>query len=203
MFLQHPKKQAKQKHRYVRRFRNTTCPKSCILQCFWTTSLKALVFAVFYACIKHRKYQRIQRSHFPWQQDPKSKNTDVYSVSAQWFFQKHVLFGPFLASEASKNKEGGWKSNAGVLPSDSIMTDIQSLAQERATCSSVRHGKYLSCVIVDSWSFSILNRLISFSSTLFYILSWPVSDPYFYTGSGAGTFQRRSSILVRPCLVPF
>ena len=57
--------------------------------------------------MKHRKNQRIQRLHFPWQQAAKSKNTDIYSVSAQWFFQKNVLFEPFLASEASQNKEGG------------------------------------------------------------------------------------------------
>ena len=55
----------------------------------------------------HRKYQRIQRLHFPWQQATKSKNTDMYSVSAQWFLQKKVLFGQFLAFEASQNKEGG------------------------------------------------------------------------------------------------
>ena len=29
-------------------------------------------------CIKHRKYQRILRLHFPWQQATKSKNTDIY-----------------------------------------------------------------------------------------------------------------------------
>ena len=46
---------------------------------------KTLVFTVFCenTCTKHRKYQRIQRSHFPWQQATKSKNTDIYSVSAQ------------------------------------------------------------------------------------------------------------------------
>ena len=38
--------------------------------------------------MKHRKYQRIQRSHFPWQQATKSKNSDIYSVSAQGFFKK-------------------------------------------------------------------------------------------------------------------
>ena len=46
---------------------------------------KTLVFSVFCenTCMKHRKYQRIQRLHFPWQQAAKSKNTDIYSVSAQ------------------------------------------------------------------------------------------------------------------------
>ena len=64
-----------------------------------------LVFTMFCenTCTKHRKYQRIQRLHFPWQHATKSKNTDIYSVSAQWFFQKKVLFAPFLASEASQN----------------------------------------------------------------------------------------------------
>ena len=57
--------------------------------------------------MKHRKHQRIQRLHFPWQQATKSKNTAIYSVSAQCFFQKQVLFRQFLASEASQNKEGG------------------------------------------------------------------------------------------------
>ena len=32
---------------------------------------------------KHRKYQRIQRLHFPWQQGANSKNTAIYSVSPQ------------------------------------------------------------------------------------------------------------------------
>ena len=36
----------------------------------------------------------------------KGKNTDIYSVSAQRFLQKNVLFGQFLASEASQSKEG-------------------------------------------------------------------------------------------------
>ena len=58
-------------------------------------------------CTKHRKYQRIQRLHFPWQQATNSKNTAIYSVSPQWFFQKNMLFGPFLASETSQDKEGG------------------------------------------------------------------------------------------------
>ena len=55
---------------------------------------KTLVFSVFCenTCMKHRKYQRIQRLHFPWQQAAKSKNTDIYSVSAQWFFQKNGSF---------------------------------------------------------------------------------------------------------------
>ena len=76
---------------------------------FWRAFSKTLVFAVFCenTCTKHRKYQRIQRLHFPWQQATKSKTTDIYSVSAQWFFQKKVLFGPFLVSEASQNKERG------------------------------------------------------------------------------------------------
>ena len=102
MFMQNPKQQTWQKHRYLRHFRNTTCPKCCILQCFWE-----LVFTVLCenTCMKHRKYQRNQRWHFPWQQAAKSKNADIYSVSAQWFFQKKIIFGPFLASEASQNKE--------------------------------------------------------------------------------------------------
>ena len=76
---------------------------------FWNTFSKTLVFTVFCenTCTKHRKYQRIQRLHFPWQQATNSKNTAIYSVSAQWFFQENVLFGPFLASETSQDKEGG------------------------------------------------------------------------------------------------
>ena len=49
--------------------------------------------------------QRIQRFYFPWQQAAKRKNTDIHNVSAQWFFQKKALVGPFLASEGSQNKE--------------------------------------------------------------------------------------------------
>ena len=76
---------------------------------FWNTFSKTLVFTVFCenTCTKHRKYQRIQRLHFPWQQATNSKNTAIYSVSPQEFFQKNVLFGPFLASETSQDKEGG------------------------------------------------------------------------------------------------
>ena len=34
-------------------------------------------------------------------------NLSFYSVSAQGFFQKPLLFGQFLVSEASQNQEGG------------------------------------------------------------------------------------------------
>ena len=37
---------------------------------------------------------------------PQGTSHDIYSVSAQIFFQKNALFGQFLASEASQNKEG-------------------------------------------------------------------------------------------------
>ena len=45
---------------------------------FGPPSQKRWYFTVFCenACMKHRKYQRIQRSHFPWQQATKSKNTE-------------------------------------------------------------------------------------------------------------------------------
>ena len=61
MFLQHPKKPAQPKHRYLRDFYNSTYAKCCILQCFWTTSSKTLVFTVFWkiTCIKPCKYQQI------------------------------------------------------------------------------------------------------------------------------------------------
>ena len=80
--------------------KNASVAKTPLFATLW------LVFTVFCenTCTKHRKYQRIQRLHFPWQQATKSKNTDIYSVSAQRFFQKKVLFGQFLASEASQNK---------------------------------------------------------------------------------------------------
>ena len=44
---QQPKTQVQPKHRYLRHFGNTTCPKCCILQCFWSTVSKTLVFTVF------------------------------------------------------------------------------------------------------------------------------------------------------------
>ena len=37
---------------------------------------------------------------------PQGTSHDIYSVSAQIFFQKNALSGQFLASEASQNKEG-------------------------------------------------------------------------------------------------
>ena len=37
---------------------------------------------------------------------PQGTSHDIYSVSAQIVFQKNALFGQFLASEASQNKEG-------------------------------------------------------------------------------------------------
>ena len=51
MFSQQPKTQVLPKHRYLRHFGNTTCPKCCILQCFWNTFSKTLVFTAF--CRKH------------------------------------------------------------------------------------------------------------------------------------------------------
>ena len=95
--------------------KNASVAKTPLFATLWQHNMsemlyfKTLVFTVFCknTCTKHRKYQRIQRVHFPWQQATKSKNTAIYSVSAQWFFQKSVHFAQFLASEASQNEEGG------------------------------------------------------------------------------------------------
>ena len=75
----------------------TPSPKHWYLQCFAKTHAWNTV-----------NTNEFKDYIFPWQQATRSKNTDIYSVSAQWFFQKNVLFGPFLASEASQNKEGGY-----------------------------------------------------------------------------------------------
>ena len=91
------------KHWYLRCFRNnqkSKCSQNTAIcdtlatqhvrnvvlySVFWNTFSKTLAFTVFCenTCTKHHKYQRIQRLHFPWQQATKSKNNDIYSVSAQ------------------------------------------------------------------------------------------------------------------------
>ena len=94
LFSQEPKNDAKSKRRYLRHLGNTTCPKCCILQCFSNAFSKTLVFTAFCenTCTKHRKYQRIQRLHFPWQQATKSKNTDILQRFCAMIFPKTRSF---------------------------------------------------------------------------------------------------------------
>ncbi len=51
--------------------------------------------------LKHRKYQQIQTLHFPWQQAETSKNTNIYSVSGQCFFNKMCFFPTAIALGSS------------------------------------------------------------------------------------------------------
>ena len=93
MFLQHQKSQRSQNAVFYSVF-GTPFQKHWYLQCFVKTHARNTVNTNEF------------KVHFPWQQAANSKNTAIYSVSPQWFFQ-NVLFGPFLASETSQDKEGG------------------------------------------------------------------------------------------------
>ena len=101
------------------------------------------------------------------------------------------VLGDFVDSRLElkdpEGKENRWKSDTGVLPSDSTWTYLKSLAQERATCSSVHHGKVLA-----AWSeiqYHHLIWILSFIIQLWFTFSadqcrtlnstggWPDSNP--------------------------